>query len=236
MNTKTRRTIPWVGILASCLLAGCAGSSISRPGPYVKPGLVMVPADQAKYYGLGAQSEFKPEVSAPFAPTDLRSVQTDSEVTAIQYNRYADPAHPTELMHEAHIVYRRDTPPRWRLNAPSAAQQILVGPQITDGRGEVKCLAAPELDAYLREQRTTLRRQEETLTKITDTMRQMAEQQKLFAEQLARVDAGRHDTGTTSDTATPPPSSNQAPNTASHFPHEKTPAAPEKEVTEIPER
>jgi|GEM_PF-3059455 len=176
------------------LLAGCESASPGgRPGPYVKPGLVMVPADQAHFYGLdqSAQPKDAVEPAAPrgYAATDVRSVQTESPVTAIQFNRYADPARPDELMHEAHVVYRREAGPRWRLQPASAEQQILVGPSLTDGRGEVRPLASQELDTYLCEQRANLQKQEQVMGQVTEGMRQLAEQQQQLAKELATLRA-----------------------------------------------
>ena len=188
MNTK-------IGfILGLVLLAGCENAPPGgRAGPYVKPGLVVIPADQAHLYGVGAPSGpdggTAPVVPRGYATTDVRSVQTESPVTAIQFNRYADPARPDELMHEAHMVYRREAAPRWRLQPASAEQQILVGPSLTDGRGEVKPLASQELDGYLREQRANLQKQQQVMGQVTEGMRQLAEQQQQLAKELATLRA-----------------------------------------------
>lgn len=153
----------------------------------------MIPADQAHLYASApAQAYRAPARVAPpgYAATDVRSVQTESPVTALQFNRYADPARPNELMHEAHIVYRREGPPRWRLQPASAAQQILVGPSLTDGRGEIKPLASQELDSYLREQRANLQKQQQVMGQVTEGIRQLAEQQQRLAKELAILRAG----------------------------------------------
>lgn len=186
MNTKI------YPFLLLALLAGCESAPPgAHPGPYVRPGLVMIPADQARLYGLSGCTDGTP-ASAPsteYAPTDVRSVQTESPVSAIQYNRYADPARPSELMHEAHIVYRREGPPRWRLQPAAPGQQILVGPSLTEGRGEVKPLASQELDAYLREQRANLQKQQQVMGQVTEGMRQLAQQQQQLAKELTSLRA-----------------------------------------------
>jgi hypothetical protein len=237
MNTEIGLSQFLISIVAVCaLLSGCAGSVSTRPGPYVKPGLVMVPADQMKYYQLGPEQAASSDTRLPFAAIDTRSVQTDSSVTAIQFNRYADPSRPDQLMHEAHIVYRRDSGPRWKLTAPSSEQQILVGPQMTDGRGEIKGLVAPEVDAYLREQRNTLHRQEETISKITETLRQIADQQKQLAEQIARSDGAHRENAVSAETppktAVPVPTSNSTTSNS----HEQASLPVEKDLSEMPER
>jgi hypothetical protein len=223
-------------LIVGTTFAGCASSHHTQPVPQVKTGLVMIPADQVKYYQPDPDANTRSDQAPASAPIDTRSVQMESEVTAIQLNRYADPACPNELMHEAHIVYRRDTGPRWRLTAPAGEQQILIGPQMTDGRGEIKGLAAPEVDAYLREQRATLRRQEETISKITDTLRQLADQQKQISEQLAHVDGRQREEHIPPTSNRPEASAPAQTSAASHHPREQPPITAEEEPSEIPER
>lgn len=184
MNTRTYFLFVFV------LLAGCESAPPgARPGPYVKPGLVMIPADQAPLYGISSagpsEGGMAPRPPTGYAATDVRSVQTEAQVSAIQYNRYVDPARPNELMHEAHIVYRREGPPRWRLQPATAEQQILIGPGLTEGRGEVRPLASQELDAYLREQRVNIQKQQQVVGQMTEGMRQLAEQQRQLAKELS---------------------------------------------------
>ncbi len=232
MNTRAFKS----GLIACNLLAlaGCAGTGSTKSEAYVKPGLVMVPADQAHFYGLGERADTR---SAPLnvPAMDTQSVQTDAAVTAIQFNRYADPARPNQLLHEAHIVYRRDSQPRWKLNPSSADQQILIGPQITDGRGEIKGLAAPELDAYMREQRTTLHRQDEMLAKIAATIQQLALQQKQLADQIAKTDFA-HSEPASNDRQSARGPAVPATGDAAALAKERAASANEKEPTEIPER
>lgn len=202
MNTKI------VLLLSLALLAGCENAPPGgRPGPYVKPGLVMIPADQAHLYGLSAPTPGCTSNSGEpsgYAATDVRSVQTESPVSAIQFNRYADPARPEELMHEAHVVYRREGTPHWRLQPASAEQQILIGPRLTDGRGEVRPLASQELDAYVREQRANLQKQQQVMGQVTEGMRQLAEQQQQLAKELAALRAASPGNAPGEATKTPP--------------------------------
>jgi hypothetical protein len=147
----------------------------------------MIPADQARLYLDDPIEPRRPVNPSGQSALDLRNVQTDATVTAVQFNRYADPARPDELMHEAHLVYRRDSAPHWKLHAPVTGEQILIGPQLTDGRGEIKPLVAPELDAYLREQTSDQRQAQAVLAKVVETLRQLSDQQQRFAAQLARA-------------------------------------------------
>jgi hypothetical protein len=91
------------------------------------------------------------------------------------------------MMHEAHIVYRRDAP-RWNLR-PSAGQQILIGPQITDGRGEVQPIASQELESYLREQRVAAQRQQQFLGQVGQAVGQLATQQQQLAAEVVHMKA-----------------------------------------------
>lgn len=171
------------------VLAGCEATPMGwRPGPYVRPGLVMIPADQAHLYGGSAGEHGSDRLPAPqgWSAADVRTVETESEVSALQFNRYADPANPSELMHEAHIVYRRERLPRWKLSSPPAGQQILVGPRLTDGRGEIRPLASQELDNFLRDQRLSQRQQQELLGRLGESLQRLAEQQRALAQQVAR--------------------------------------------------
>lgn len=180
---------------ALALVAGCQAPPPRSAGgtPLIRRELVMVPIDQARYYcggagGRGAASEVAPAPPG-VASTDVSSVLTNSEVSAVQWNRYADPGRPDELMHEAHVVYRREGRPRWRLQSPAAGQQILIGPQLTDGRGEMKPLAVQELDDFMRDGRTNLRRQQEVMARLTDGMKRLGDQQQELAERLSKLQA-----------------------------------------------
>ncbi len=199
------------------LLAGCenAPSPGVRPGPYVRPGLIMVPADQAHLYGVGnTEDRARAPSPAPAALSamDVRSVQTDSAVTAIQFNRYADPARPNELMHEAHVVYRRDTSPRWRLQPASAQEQIMVGPRLTDGRGEVRPLMSQELESYIRDQRANAQRQQQAVGQLSEGIRQLALQQEQLSNELAKLrNTPAPETLSHSATSGPPAPNSEAP-------------------------
>jgi hypothetical protein len=169
----------------SLLLAACQGPvRTAKPGPFVKPGLVLVPVDQAHFYSVKPAPECDREL--PVAPIDVRAVQTESPVSAIQFNRYVDPAAPDRLMHEAHVVYRRESGPRWKLQPASPEQQILIGPSLTDGRSELKPMVSQELEAYLRDQRANLQRQQHVLARVSESMRQLAEQQQRLAAELEK--------------------------------------------------
>ncbi|HEU5078718.1 MAG TPA: hypothetical protein VFT72_05870 [Opitutaceae bacterium] len=186
------------------LLAGCAGQpAAQRAASIVRPGLIMVPADQLKYYSSGNEACASPHRQVdPLAPNDARSVHIEPEVVAQQWNRYADPVRPDELMHEAHIVYRREGRTRWRLRTPTAAQQILIGPQLTDGRGEVRELASQELESYIRDGRTNLRREQEVMARMAENFQRLSEQQGRLAEEIGRLQADREKNELPADSST----------------------------------
>jgi len=172
----------------SLLLAGCSSTPAykSSAGPCVRPGLVMIPVDQAHLYGVPLKDQNETQAPQNFLVTDSTSVLIQVPPTAVQYNRYPDAADPT-MMHEAHIVYRRDAA-RWNLR-PSAGQQILIGPQITDGRGEVQPIASQELESYLREQRVAAQRQQQFLGQVGQAVGQLATQQQQLATEVVKMKA-----------------------------------------------
>lgn len=174
--------------LAACALAGC--HSMPRTGAQtglaVKPALVMIPLEQVPYYRetLHGGDSMRPAGSDAITSA---SVQAEPGVSAVLFNRYPDPARPDELMHEAHIVYRREGGLRWRLRSPSKDEQILVGPQLTDGRGEIRSLASQELEAYVHQQRENLRQQQSMMSSVAESIRQLAQQQQALAEEVGRM-------------------------------------------------
>ena len=176
-------------LAAAGLLAGCANSSPSARlgGPYVKPGLIMVTPDQAAKYGLAERpAEAAPPVGVP--PLDTSAVLAPPGVRVYSFGRFQDAADP-DLLHETHVAYRRETAPRWQMQAP-ADQQILVGPRITDSRQDLAPIKDREVETYLAEQHT--RQQEdrqaiELLFKGLDTLtKQQAQQMKMLGA-LAKV-------------------------------------------------
>jgi hypothetical protein len=176
-------------LAAAGLLAGCANSNPSARsgGPYVKPGLIMVTPDQAAKYGLAEHPvEATPPAGVP--PLDTLAVLAAPGVRVYTFGRIQDAAD-KDLLHETHVAYRRETAPRWQMQAP-VDQQILVGPRITDSRQDLAPIKDREVEAYLTEQHT--RQQEdrkaiELLFKGLDTLtRQQAQQMKMLGA-LARV-------------------------------------------------
>jgi len=170
-------------LLAAGLLAGCSPPQPARnAGPYVKPALIMVTPDQAVKYGLREQPP-PAQAQSEVLPVETNAVLQQSNVKVYTFNRVVDAADP-DLMHETHVVYRRETGPRWQLQA-STSQQILVGPRVTDSCRDISPVKDSELNAYLAEQRDRQREDRqaiEVLFKGLDTLtKQGAQQMKLIA-------------------------------------------------------
>jgi hypothetical protein len=185
MNTY----IPMLCAVAAVVLAGCAHSPpvANAGGPYVKPGLIMPTADQAERRGI------------PFAPTassspprtpgadalDASSVAVPPGVKVFPLNRTVDP-NDSNVMHEQHVIYRRESAPQWRLDAP-ADQKILVGPRVTDGRQDLEPLMTKELTAFLSDQRRATEANQKAITALFEAVAALTRQQ----EALARREIGK---------------------------------------------
>jgi hypothetical protein len=89
-------------------------------------------------------------------------------------------------MHEEHVVYRRETAPQWRLDAP-AQQKILVGPRVTDGRQELQPLLSKELTGYLADQRRATEANQKAITALFQSVDALNRQQA----ELIRHEIGR---------------------------------------------
>jgi hypothetical protein len=82
--------------------------------------LILVTPDQALKHGIawGASAAAVPGPARE--PGDHAGVLVAPEIKAYTVARYVDPADP-DLLHEAHVVYRRESSGGWRLDAPTSA-------------------------------------------------------------------------------------------------------------------
>ncbi len=172
-------------------MAGChqASRNASSGGRNrVKPALVLLPAEQAHLYASSPPST-PAAATGPGGATlrDVRSVQEEAPVSVLFFNRYPDSQHPNALMHEAHVVYRREGAPRWRLRTPPPDQQLLVGPAQTDGRGEVRGLVSQEVEVHLREQQSLQKAHHEMVRRLADGVGRLAAQQEQLARELGSL-------------------------------------------------
>jgi hypothetical protein len=177
--------IPSILVLSSSLavLAGCASSaSVGRREPYVKPGLILLTADQAERRGIELSAPSMPSAlpAGSLQPLDAKAVITPADVKVYTLNRAVDPAD-ANLMHEEHVVYRRETSPQWRLNA-AVEQKILVGPRVTDGRQQLTPLLDKELTTYLSDQRRATEANQQAIAALLKAVDALSRQQRAAVE------------------------------------------------------
>lgn len=116
----------------------------------------MLTADQARARGIKIGAQDPAEAKPVVLPADMQELDASAAiipagVKVYTINRSVDAADP-EIMHEEHVIYRRESSPRWRLDAP-AGQKILVGPRVTDGQQDLKPILDKELTTFLNDQR-----------------------------------------------------------------------------------
>lgn len=176
-------------VILVLLLASCATSpsSSSRHESYVKPGLILLTADQAEQRGINVQPPTPATASAPadLEPLDASAVVSSPGVKVYTLNRQVDPAD-RELLHEQHVVYRRETGPEWTLQAPSN-RKILVGPTITDGRQELRPLLDKELTAFLSDQRRVTESNQKAIAALFDAVASLNRQNQALIQELGKA-------------------------------------------------
>lgn len=180
-------------------LSGCA-ATLTGPAaePCVKPGLILLTADEAQRCGVHIRDARRPEATMlpSRGPRDATAVIRPDAIKAYPLARSVDPFDP-ELMHEAHVVYRRETSPRWRLDVP-ASQQIMVGPRVTDGREEIQPLLDKELMSFLADERRARAENQKAITALFQAVDALSRQQQAVLRAQNSARAAR-------DQATPPP-------------------------------
>lgn len=173
---------PLIPLVAAVLLAGCASTqpSTASRGPYVKPGLIMLTADQAEARGIKVQpaSSQQPASPAPadVQPLDASSVVAPGDVKVYTMGRMVDSAD-RNVMHETHAVYRKESAPQWKLKA-QPGQQIIVGPRVTDSRQEPQTPASQEVDSYLSDQRRVAQEDRQAIEALFRGLEALSKQQQ----------------------------------------------------------
>ncbi len=154
--------------------ACAAPPSGTAQGGRVRPGLILVTPDQAARHGIALvpEREGSPQVTGP---RDSASVLRSPGIKAYTISRYVDPTDPN-LMHEAHVVYRRESSQSWRLDVPPT-DQILVGPRLTDSAPAGDPYKSKELDALLLELRRSSRDHREAIEYILKAMEKISKEQ-----------------------------------------------------------
>ncbi len=179
-----RPQINFLLIGTAVALAGCATTSApSLPHePYVRPGLIMLTADQAAQRGInvGPPRPQSPGKDQPIEPLDASAVEASAGIKVYTLNRTVDPFD-QELLHEEHVVYRRESSPRWRLDVP-ADQKILVGPRVTDGREDLKPLLDKELTGFLTDQRRATEANQKAITALFQAVEALNRQNEMLAK------------------------------------------------------
>lgn len=80
---------------------------------------------------------------------DLPAVRSPEVLKAYPVGRYEDPAHP-EVLHEAHTVYRAETPSRWNLNLNNPPDGLM-GPSVRPAPA-VRTMLTAELEQQIQQQ------------------------------------------------------------------------------------
>lgn len=175
--------LPWL-----VLGAGCATDQARPSGPVVRPGLVMLTAEQAEQRGLRPVSDTRcPQSDAhtrPSAPMGAATVQS------YQINRAVDATDP-DLMHEAHVVYRRD-PGNWRLDG-----SVEVPPRVGSAAAAEppsEPLSRQELTAFLVEQRKATAANEKAIAALFEAVESLTRQQRALADRSNPAPAKRKST------------------------------------------
>lgn len=188
MKTKRdhlRSPLPCITVLGiTILLGGCRMPDRSQASASaVRSATVLLTPEQAAEKGL----------SPPLAGADnpmayagrAGSVLEPADVKAYSIGRYVDPADPS-VMHEAHVVYRRESDSGWRLDG-DAGRQILVGPSVS-AKGSDR-IVPQETDAVLTELRRSAASDREAVRMLAEMVERLARNQNDVAERLAALDS-----------------------------------------------
>ncbi len=193
--TPTMHTLPStkpgasaVLLFAAMVLGACASTKVGRQseGPVVRPSSIRLTPEQAQARGGADAGALAVAGGRRFAAEDADSVVASADVKAYSIGRYVAPADPG-MLHEAHVVYRREAGPRGRLDAP-ASRQILVGPSIT-ARAPFEPLRSDELEATIASLRRSQRENQEALRMLTTAVEALARNQETVVRMSA--DAAR---------------------------------------------
>lgn len=171
--TIPRKTFPapvlTLTSLALLPFLGACATSTRNDDPAVDPNraVILLTPEQAKQQGYATATNPPPPIPESAADTVLQSPQ----VRAYRIGRYQDPSDPN-LLHEGHVVYRKETDGRWVLDKANH-QALTLGPATAQKKPESVPFQEKELDAILidlarqnRENRQTL----ELLCRAVDSL------------------------------------------------------------------
>jgi len=132
--------------------------------------MILVTPDQALKHGLLANGSGVDPTAVPKPLPDSSAVQTPAGIKVFSLGRYEDPADP-DLLHEAHLVYRRETAARWNLQ-PGPAGQVLIGNRVVPADPKAGPLQVQELQGIIQQ----LRREQAENRAALEKLRKLLEQ------------------------------------------------------------
>jgi hypothetical protein len=132
--------------------------------------MILVTPDQALKHGLAVETGRSEAASPSKALPDSSAVLSPTGVKVYSLGRYEDPADP-DLLHEAHLVYRRETASRWNLQ-PGPTGQVLIGNRITPADPKAGPLQVQELQAIIQQ----LQREQAENRAALERLRKLLEQ------------------------------------------------------------
>lgn len=156
------------------------------------------------------------------------NVEVPGTIKAYPVARYIDPSNP-RIMHERHVIYRREEDEHWRL-AANARRQILIGNTLSDSRQERH--AAP----YAQELPNLLRRNQQEARDLNRALEAQARQGEAVAGSIQNLGQGIQSLNRRMDDLErrlnqPRPGASPAPSA----PPARAPAAPVPSVSPLPE-
>lgn len=186
-------------LLALIVCAGCAtpSASVGTREPYVKPSMVMLTADQAARRNItidGVAPSASP-LPKDIDALDASAVTAPADIKVYTIGRAVDPAD-REMLHEQHVVYRRENAQRWRLDAP-VDQKILVGPRVTDGRQDIQPLLSKELTTFLADERRTTEANQKAISALFQAVDAINRQQQTLLRQVGKKTTTEKNAATT---------------------------------------
>lgn len=171
------KTLVLFPVIAVGFIAGCASSNNRQSGPYVNPAMIMLTADQAESRGIVLKpAEGAPPAGVEVHSKDTASVSTQAQIKVYTMGRTVDPVDPN-VMHEAHVVYRRESSARWKLQ-DQPAQLLAVGPRLADTRTEQQPAQNQEIDSYLADARKAQQEDRQALETLYKGMDALSQQQR----------------------------------------------------------
>ncbi len=162
-------------IIAGLAVAGCnAPGSTARREPAVRPGFIVLTPEQAEQRGIHLEPNMRPPEGANALDDSAVVAPPGTKVYTI--NRAVDP-NDRDVLHEEHVIYRRETTPAWRLQPP-AKQKLLIGPRVVDGRQELQPMLDKELASYLADQRRATEANQKAIAALFQAVDSLARQQQ----------------------------------------------------------